>query len=151
DQYQSLRQQKKRPLFITGHSLGGAMATVAASRLIHQDLPFTSVYTFGQPRSMSTATARIFNVEAKSRVFRFQNNNDLVTRAPARLMGYSHVGTYVHIKEDRTIHLEPGFWLRFVDSIDGAVGDLRERGLDGISDHQVEEYLRAVELWDLKS
>ena len=87
NKYLELRVQKKRPMFLTGHSLGGAMAAIAAAKFIHKALPFTSVYTFGQPRSMTRETARIFNAEAKSQFFRFQNNNDLVTRAPARLHG----------------------------------------------------------------
>jgi len=150
NRYSILRQQKKRPLFLTGHSLGGAMATIAASKLIHRDWPFTSVYTFGQPRAMTPSTSRIFNVEAKYKVFRFQNNNDLVTRAPARLMGYSHVGTYVHIGHDQKLYLEPGLWLRFLDGVEGAVADLRERGLDGVKDHAMEHYLRAIAKWNVE-
>ena len=38
---------KSKPLFITGHSLGGAMATIAASRLEDQT---ECLYTFGSPR-----------------------------------------------------------------------------------------------------
>ena len=60
--YQEKRAQKARPLFITGHSLGGAMASVATAKFIHEDLPFTSVYTFGQPRAMDRKTAQIFNI-----------------------------------------------------------------------------------------
>lgn len=149
--YSELRQQKKRALFLTGHSLGGAMATIGVAKLVHADLPFTSAYTFGQPRALTTATARVFNVEAKSKFFRFQNNNDLVSRAPARLMGYSHVGTYIHILEGRELSIEPGFWLRFLDAIDGAVDDLRRVGLDGIKDHNMAEYLLAIAGWNFDS
>ncbi len=146
--YLELRKRKKRALFLTGHSLGGAMATIGAAKLIHQDLPFTAVYTFGQPRALTTATARVFNVEAKSKFFRFQNNNDLVSRVPARLMGYSHVGTYVHITEDMKLYLEPGLWLRFLDAIDGAVSDLHKIGIDGVKDHSMEDYFAAVSKWE---
>ena len=138
---------KPRPLFLTGHSLGGAMATIAAARLIHLDLPFTSVYTFGQPRAMTRETARIFNQECQGRFFRFHNNNDLVTRVPARLMGYSHVGTYLYITEAGAIHQEPGFWFRFIDSVRGALDDARELGLDGIKDHDIAEYQAAIAAW----
>ena len=147
--YKELNSKKERRLFLTGHSLGGAVATVAAAKLIHEDIPFTAVYTFGQPRSMTTATAREFNGKAKSKFFRFQNNNDLVTRTPAWLMGYRHVGIYVHITEDMKLHREPVFWLRFLDSIDGAVDDLRQIGIDGVKDHDMEEYLSAVSKWEL--
>ncbi len=95
--YEECRGERKRPLFITGHSLGGAMATIAASRLIHDDKPFTSVYTFGQPRAMSRETAQFFSVEDKGRCHRFLNNEDIVTRVPSRLMGYGHVGNCLYI------------------------------------------------------
>ena len=81
DKFRFLQQERKRPLFITGHSLGGAMATIAAAKLAHEDKPFTSVYTFGQPRALTRETAQIFDAECKSRFFRFHNNNDLVTSA----------------------------------------------------------------------
>ena len=148
--FRSLQKKNKRPLFITGHSLGGAMATIAAAKLIHVDRPFTSVYTFGQPRALSRETAQVFNVECKSRFFRFHNNNDIVTRVPARLMGYSHVGDYLYITEEKEIHREVGFWFRFLDQIDGAVKDVKEKGFDGIKDHDMNEYLKAIKNWDFK-
>ena len=40
-----------RPLWLTGHSLGGALATIAASLLVDDDESFFGVYTFGSPRS----------------------------------------------------------------------------------------------------
>lgn len=147
NKYQELRKAKKRPLFITGHSLGGAMATVAAAKLVHQDLPFTAAYTFGQPRVMTRETSRIFNMEAKSRFFRFQNNNDLVTRVPARLSGYSHVGTFIYITDEKELYNDPGFWFRFVDAVDGAVEAVSEKGIDMIEDHDMADYLSAVQQW----
>ncbi len=145
-----LQEQKKRPIFFTGHSLGGAMATIAAAKYIHEDKPFTSVYTFGQPRAMSRKTARIFNVECKSRFHRFHNNNDIVTRVPARLMGYSHVGSYLYISEEKEIHQEAGFWFKFIDYFDGAFSAVKEKGLDGVEDHKIDHYLAAIKAWDLK-
>ncbi len=127
------------------------MATIAAAKLIHRDWPFIGLYTFGQPRVMTTATARVFNVEAKAKMFRFNNNNDLVTRAPARLMGYSHAGTYVHITGDSSIALEPGFWIRFLDSVDGALEELGKQGIDGVKDHNMKLYLAAISRWNLVS
>ncbi len=148
--FRELQASRKRPLFLTGHSLGGAMATVAAAKLIHEDKPFTSVYTFGQPRVMDRETSRIFNVECKSRYFRFHNNNDIVTRVPARLMGYSHIGSYLYISEEQTISPDPGFWFRFVDYLDGAIEAVREKGIDGVEDHNMEKYLAAVERWEFE-
>jgi hypothetical protein len=145
-----LQKQKNRPVFFTGHSLGGAMATIAAAKYLQEDKPFTSVYTFGQPRTMSRKTAQVFNVECKDRFFRFHNNNDLVTRIPARMMNYSHVGSYLYISEEKEIHREPGFWFKFLDYFDGALSALKEKGIDGIVDHSMSKYLQAIEKWDKK-
>jgi len=150
DKCKTLQKANPRPLFLTGHSLGGAMATAAAATLIHEDKPFTSVYTFGQPRALTRATARIFNMECKSRYFRFHNNNDLVTRVPARMMGYSHVGTYLYISEEKKINRDPGFWYKFLDYIDGAIAAAKEKGLDGIEDHDIDKYLAAIEKWEFE-
>jgi len=145
--YTELNQRKPRGLFLTGHSLGGAMATVATSILIHQDEPFTSTYTFGQPRAVTRDAARIYNVEACAKTFRFQNNNDIVTRAPARLMGYSHVGTFLYITQKQQILQDPGCWLEFLDNVSGAVKGLKESGIDGVEDHGMQHYLAAVRAW----
>jgi len=148
DEYERLKSVKKRPLFFTGHSLGGAMATVAASKFVHQDMPFTSVYTFGQPRALGRDTSRIYNAEAGKRHHRFQNNEDIVTRVPARLMGYSHVGTCLYIDSKERIHDDPGFWFRFLDVFDGALDALRKKGRVGaIADHNMDLYQAAVSSW----
>jgi len=97
---------------------------------------------------MTLETSRIFNVEAGRRFFRFQNNNDIVTRVPARLMGYSHVGSFYYISEEKKICDDPGLWFRFLDAIDGAVEAVRESGIDAVEDHNMEKYLEAIKKWD---
>lgn len=148
DKYRVLYRKKRKPVFITGHSLGGAMATIAAAKFLHADTPFISVYTFGQPRAVSLDTSRIFNTACGNRFFRFQNNNDIVTRVPARIMGYSHVGKYLYIDKDKTIHDDPGFWFRFIDRFEGAISAVTERGLDGVEDHDITQYIAAIQEWN---
>ena len=143
--YEEKDKEKTRPLFITGHSLGGAMATIAAAKLIHLDKPFTSVYTFGQPRVMKSETAELFNDKGKARFFRFQNNNDIVTRVPPRKMEYSHVGETLYISEEKEIHKDPGFWFKFLDKVDGYAAALKEKRIDIIEDHDMGDYLAAIE------
>ena len=150
DDYLELCAEKKRPLFITGHSLGGAMANIAAARLIHIDAPFSSVYTFGQPRALKPETARIFNVGTKLQYFRFCNNNDIVTRVPARIFGYSHTGTFLYITEDKEIHTDIGYWNRFIDQCSGAMSALTEPGVDHIADHDINKYISAIDKWNIR-
>lgn len=135
------------PLWITGHSLGGAMATLAAAELINADEPFFGLYTFGSPRAGDRDFARVFNVEAVGRAYRFQNNNDIVTRVPARLMGYSHVGSLVYISADGALSKDPGRWFQFLDRVTGAANELNASGIDQIEDHGIEKYMTAISNW----
>lgn len=42
---------KNRKLYVTGHSLGGALATVAGARLAFEhDMNIAGIYTIGSPR-----------------------------------------------------------------------------------------------------
>ena len=142
--------QEQRPLFITGHSLGGAMATVAAVRLLHENIPFVGLYTFGQPRAMVRKMIPIVNAQCKDRFFRFQNNNDIVTRMPALLAGYRHGGTQLYISQHRVIYRKTSFWFSFVDHLSGTFKNLKKlHRLDMISDHDMNEYLAAIQDWNI--
>ena len=141
----------RRPLWITGHSLGGALATIAASLLVEDDEPFFGVYTFGSPRCGDKDFARVYKVEAGARTYRFQNNNDIVSRVPARAMGYRHVGNFVYIRENESLVSDVGFWYQFLDAIRGVVADIGTKGLDTITDHDMERYVRAICKWGNKN
>jgi triacylglycerol lipase len=142
-------QPKKRrlPIWITGHSLGGALAVLAASQMVVGDEPFYGVYTFGQPRVGDREFGRVYNVEAGWKTFRFQNNADIVTRVPARLMGYSHVGRFVYIDDNKKVSADKGFWYTFLDTVRSAMNDLLEVGLEGVKDHSISAYVEALESW----
>ncbi len=137
----------RRPLWLTGHSLGGALATLAASRLVDDDEPFFGVYTYGAPRCGDKEFARVYRIEAGSRTYRFQNNNDVVSRVPARVMGYRHVGKLVYITEEGQLVTDIGRWYRFLDQVAGVVDDVGSRGLDSIKDHRAKKYVKAIVRW----
>ena len=72
-----------RKLWLTGHSLGAALATLAASRVKNVQ----GVYTFGSPLVGDKKFKR--NYQAKT--FRFVNNKDIVTQLPPKGL-YTDVG-----------------------------------------------------------
>lgn len=123
------------PLYVTGHSLGGAMATIAVAAMLlgectsfaaHETfgvlrstgpaselrwaLPDThcpaaprlnlqALYTYGAPRSGNRAFAEtVANLMAVRHVahWRIVHDEDLVTLAPARSLGYSHLHLNIH-------------------------------------------------------
>lgn len=93
---------KNRKLFISGHSLGAALATIAAARLAFLDnhIHISAVYTIGSPRVFGTEVADIFDAtvnhgtKMKDKYFRFRNNNDIVPRVPP--LPYKHVGREIY-------------------------------------------------------
>jgi triacylglycerol lipase len=79
-------------LFATGHSLGGALAVLAAA-LLHFGFrkKVAGVFTYGQPRVGDPAFSTAFDQELGAVTFRYVNDLDVVphvppTRLPARPM-----------------------------------------------------------------
>lgn len=76
-----------KPLFITGHSLGGALATIAAKKLKHA-AGIAACYTFGAPRVGDEEW--ISNI--KTPLYRVVNAADAVTMMPPGSDAISAVG-----------------------------------------------------------
>jgi len=79
------------PLYITGHSLGAALATVATQRLEHKPKfrnRIAACYTYGSPRVGN----RDYDRDFKSPIYRIVNTTDIVTVIPLLAMGYIHIG-----------------------------------------------------------
>ena len=83
----------KKPLYFTGHSLGGALAILAAS--LHAP---HAVYTFGAPRIGDRSFAHTLS---EVRVFNVINPHDLVTQLPPAVPGFrfSHTGAIIKNRE----------------------------------------------------
>jgi Lipase (class 3) len=88
---------------ITGHSLGGALAIVAASRLKAEHSTSkvdTSVYTFGQPKLALDDFRKSFNEKVTPEgVYQVVNHSDIVPRA---LFWYTKLETTRYIKGRET-------------------------------------------------
>lgn len=124
-----LDQHTDLKLYICGHSLGAAMATLAASRLEDRVI---ELYTYGSPR----VGTRGFVKNAHVTHWRFVNNNDIVTRVPLALMGYKHHGTLCYINHYGKIRKMTA-WQRIKDKFRG----YRDGALDGAMDHSMTNYV----------
>lgn len=131
-------------VWIAGHSLGGALANLAAARYAFQARPVSGLYTFGQPRVGLGDWARHFDMEMGACTFRFVNNNDLVTRVPPRELGFRHTGTLRYFDEGGALWEHIGMWRRFLDQVRGRLSDILSLGLDDIKDHNMDTYLDLV-------
>jgi triacylglycerol lipase len=82
-------------VWLTGHSLGGALAVVAAMRLKSGANISPFLYTYGQPAVGLNGFAERFSVELPQRFWRFVNQSDIVTRVPP--WPYRHTGAVKRI------------------------------------------------------
>jgi len=87
----SLARIGRIPIYITGHSLGGALATIATQYLEANprfEFQMAACYTFGSPRVGNAD----YDPNLKTSVFRIVNTTDIVTVVPLLTMGFVHVG-----------------------------------------------------------
>lgn len=119
-----------RPVLVTGHSLGGSLATLAAARLSHGGYDVAPVYTFGNPRVGDVDFADQAWQVLQGRAYRFVNRRDVVPRLPpagiaasaaapvlpagAGLaedliadMQYAHIGTMYWFTADGLVAFDP--------------------------------------------
>ena len=125
-------------LYVTGHSLGAAMATIAASRMQSK---VTALVTFGSPRVGNLEFVNSLMVTH----YRVQNNCDDVTKVPFRLSGFRHHGTHKYINYYGEFRdLTP--WQRVKDM---ARSRLRARAKGqkfiGVFDHLMANYIAKLE------
>ncbi len=142
-----LHDEKPRPIWITGHSLGAALATLACARLeMEEELEVQGLYTYGSPRVGDREFARAFEQACPGRAFRFVHNNDVVTRVPAgvKLLPYKHVGKLTYIDVKGRLRPTISWWRRLIDRIRGRIRDLGRLGTDGMKDHGIVKYVERL-------
>jgi triacylglycerol lipase len=106
-------------LWLTGHSLGGALAVLAGAAFsMWSDAPIRSVngvYTFGQPRVGLYSFCGNYDHVLSQKTFRFVNNQDLVPRVPFRGWDYADVGQMIHFDSNGTPKRESAQWSSFLN------------------------------------
>ena len=125
-----------KPLYICGHSLGGAMATIAASRLQNK---CKELYTFGSPRVGNKKWVESVNVKH----YRWRNNNDLVTKVPLWIMGFRHHGDMMYINHYGNLRNGLSKWQLLKDWARGHWAAIKNFELfDGLRDHGMANYVK---------
>jgi predicted lipase len=124
DIHNHIQNSRAKRYRITGHSLGGALATLCAVDLQYNFGSRIAVeaYTFGSPRVGNDAFVESFNVRVPNS-WRVVNGWDAVVGLPAPWRGYRHV--------DTAIKLERGFNWRIITG--------------SIEDHRMDNYIEALQ------
>jgi len=113
-----MRATPDQHLFVTGHSKGGALATLAALDMpeLAPQAPKTTVYTFAAAKSLSQEGAKNA-ASATADLWRFEDERDVVPTLPLdetafpvtievpftdwKMTPYAHVGRRVLFREDK--------------------------------------------------
>jgi len=150
DQYVGQLYQSQR-IWVCGHSLGGALATLASQRLRGKQKP-EATYTFAQPR-VGDAT---FQKRFKGVLKRFVNNRDIAPHLPPRtISGYQHVGDLQFLdadgqlqdEQDASSLVDLDLALQLVTvAVPGVSRRLVTRFLESrLEDHKLDNYIARIE------
>lgn len=135
------------PILFTGHSLGAALATLAAS-LYRSSNKVGALYTFGSPRvGDSEFAATLEGID----ICRYRDCCDVVTRVPPSEIGYAHVGGELYIDRNGLTSKNPSKEFVAEDQI-AAEGDYLVKyawrtgdvGVRDMADHAPVNYVWAV-------
>ena len=131
-----LKYSEGNTFYICGHSLGGAMATIATSRLRTK---VDALYTYGSPR---VGTRKFAETIKHIPHYRHVNNNDLVCSVPPAFLGYTHTCSPRYINYFGKIR-PMTFWQRLKDQWRGRWRALKKgMPFDGAYDHSMKHYVR---------
>jgi hypothetical protein len=163
-----LQEVQDKPLFVTGHSMGGALSVLAACRLAKMGRPPVAVYTFGAPRvgdltfcaGYALPTYRVVNaldivpemplaslkrlLPEKSR-FANEKVRDRLNRMADRAGCYGHVNTLVYIDRHGVITPEADVAPWHAQVVAQAIATRGKTFLQGVKDHLISNYIRSLQ------
>jgi triacylglycerol lipase len=126
--------------YVTGHSLGGAVAAILAIYMIEDGVAVDRVVTFGQPRFTTANGVRRLSSLPLTRVV---DENDIVPMVPtftAMFGPYEHVGSEVILLDGRNF-----VYLLTHDATRIALGEFwRSISFADLKDHAMKKYLARI-------
>lgn len=137
----------KTPIWITGHSLGGALAMLTAVQLkFSYKLPVQGVYTFGQPRVGDRTFAKFAHSVLGDRMVRFVNNKDIVPQVPSpkMLLNYWHNNPELHFDPDGRLIMKKTWWDRARSLMKNPRVDAANLTIEALTDHSMDRYVERV-------
>ncbi|EQC30538.1 hypothetical protein SDRG_11855 [Saprolegnia diclina VS20] len=135
---ETMNEENPRSMYFTGHSLGGALATLCSLDVAFKyGASRVACTTFGCPRVGGNAYKRVYNARVPAN-FRFVNAQDPVCHTPLRTLwdSFTEVGTTVVLDRLGNLVVDPNL-LEY---------DLLNRGISGDA-HRLTSYQMALFLW----
>jgi triacylglycerol lipase len=129
--------------YVTGHSLGGAVAAILAIYLIEEGVKVERVITFGQPRFTTTDGAKKLGFLPLTRIV---DENDIVPMVAPSTYTDPKYGVYDHVGVEVILLEGPDFvYLPSHDATRIDLGEFwRSISFADLKDHEMQKYLRRI-------
>ncbi len=129
--------------YVTGHSLGGAIAVLIAIYLTEDNYDVSKVVTFGQPKFTTTAGVQKLGFLNLTRVV---DENDIIPMLPPTSIVNREHGIYEHIGPEVILLEGPHYvFLPTHDADRISEGELgRSLGRADLADHHMDNYLKRI-------
>lgn len=121
-------------VLMTGHSLGGALTSLASYDFLDSKFPVSYIYTYGQPRVGNQAFATAMQGLIGQKHFRVIDYRDIVPHIPPNIFSFYHYG--------REIWYHPDGMQEYTDCVSedpNCSDSLYELSVD---DHSLYKYLK---------
>ena len=135
------RRDHDQRVWITGHSLGGALALLAATKLfVENNVPIAGLYTFGQPPVGTGAFCSKFEEQRPFPMFRFINHTDAVSDLP--ILFRDHVGEVRYFDTSGALWEGEPPWR--VSALDHMRAPTKYGGLSQFMAHSMKNYVELL-------
>lgn len=140
-----LNRESKPNIWITGHSLGAAIATILALYVSRSCFSVHGLFTYGCPRIGNSKFVRGLTQEGIM-PFRFVNSSDIVTRLP--IFNYRHFGKPMYLTRNGKVLPDPSFSQIIFDRILGFFRSIKRGKISEFNDHFIKNYREKLYDWE---
>lgn len=110
-----LASQAGSEIYLCGHSLGGATATILAAELLAHQIPVAGLVVLCSPRAGNDVFASMLSRELRGRLYHFTRCRDYVARTPPRRFGFEHIFPSIYVDSHGNQHWDAGKWFCRLD------------------------------------
>lgn len=131
-------------IWLTGHSLGGALAMLATAFFVEQGIQPAGLYTFGQPRVGNQNFAFRF-LEQYKQSYRLVCEGDVVSCVPPQKLGYEHSGNFYHLLQNGGYDQDLASWSASWSNEIKVIDEFAELAFFGLPAHTIATYQQRIE------
>jgi triacylglycerol lipase len=125
-------------VFVTGHSLGGALAVEVGRYLDSVHNCINGIYTFAAPRIGDKEYAKHTNAYMGQSVYRIVYNDDFVAHLPPAFLGYRHFGKLISIDRKGNIRRD----VKWINNLFGWLWRIHPSAISIKKTHKLSNYIR---------